>query len=305
MVSISSGIHDNHKRGPVGGFLKEKIRKDAELSIVSAYFTIYAFEALKDQLLDIKHLNFLFAEPGFIRSLDPDKTVKKFFKIVDEHLELAKRLKQKQVAKECADWVRSRVDIRSVKQSNLLHGKMYHINLGGINDAIIGSSNFTVKGLGLGETNNIELNLEVNDRRDREDLKNWFEELWNDNELVENVKDEVLLYLEQLYQNNPPEFIYYKTLYHIFEKFLTEQDKEGLLEQQSQLVDTVVWNMLYEFQKDDVKGAINKILAHGGCILADSVGLGKTFSPTLIFQLAFYAISGKYRIGGLYYLIGG
>jgi len=207
MVSIASSIHDNHKRGPVGDFLKEKIQKDAELSIVSAYFTIYAFEALKDQLLDIDHLNFLFGEPGFIRSLDPDKTVKKFFKIVDEHLELAKRLKQKQVAKECSDWIRSRVDIRSVKQSNFLHGKMYHINLEGINDTIIGSSNFTVKGLGLGQTNNIELNLEVNDRRDREDLKDWFEELWNDNELVEDVKDEVLLYLEQLYQNRRRQLI--------------------------------------------------------------------------------------------------
>ena len=99
MAPIESGIHDNHKRGLVGNFLKKKIQKGADLSIVSAYFTIYAFEALKDQLLNINHLNFLFGEPGFIRSLDPDKTVKKFFKIVDEHLELAKRLKQKQVAK--------------------------------------------------------------------------------------------------------------------------------------------------------------------------------------------------------------
>jgi len=107
MVPIASGIHDNYKRGPVGDFLKEKIQKNAELSIVSAYFTIYAFEALKDQLLDVNHLNFLFGEPGFIRSLNPDKTVKKFFRIVNEHPELAKRLKQKQVAKECADWAES------------------------------------------------------------------------------------------------------------------------------------------------------------------------------------------------------
>jgi hypothetical protein len=111
MVSIVSGIHDNHKRGPVGDFLKEKIQKGADLSIVSAYFTIYAFEALREQLLHINHLDFLFGEPGFIRSLDPDKTAKKFFKIVDEHLELAKRLKQKQVARECADWVRSKVNM--------------------------------------------------------------------------------------------------------------------------------------------------------------------------------------------------
>ena len=98
------------------------------------------------------------------------------------------------------------------------------------------------------------------------------------------MKEEVLLYLEQLYQNNSPEFIYYKTLYHIFEKFLTDQDRESLLAEQSQLVDTVVWNMLYEFQKDGVKGAINKILNYGGCIIADSVGLGKTFEALAVIK---------------------
>ena len=137
------------------------------MSIVSAYFTIYAFEALKSQLTCIDHLDFLFGEPRFIRSLDPDKTEKKFFKIVDKQLELGKRLHQKQLAKECADWIRSKVNIRSVKQSNLFHGKMYHVRSHGRDDAIMGSSNFTLNGLGLGANSNIELNLEVNDRRDR------------------------------------------------------------------------------------------------------------------------------------------
>ena len=284
MATLSSGIRDNRLRGSVGDFLKQKIRANADLSFVSAYFTIYAFEALKLQLLNINHLDFLFGEPKFIRSLDPDKSDKKFFKIVDEQLELGKRLQQKQLAKECADWIRSKVDIRSVRQSNLLHGKMYHVRCSNVDDAIIGSSNFTVKGLGLGANSNIELNLELNDRRDRTDLKNWFEELWQSHELVDDVKDEVLLYLEQLYRNNAPEFIYYKTLYHIFEKFLTDQEKEILLAEQSQLIDTVVWNMLYEFQQDGVKGAINKILTHGGCIIADSVGLGKTFEALAIIK---------------------
>ena len=284
MATISSGIRDNHQRGSVGEFLKEKIRTDARLSFVSAYFTIYAFEALKQQLLNIDHLDFLFGEPKFIRTLDPDKTDKKNFRIVDEQLELGKRLQQKQLAKECADWIRSKVDIRSIKQSSLLHGKMYHVHCNHIDDAIMGSSNFTVKGLGLGVNSNIELNLEVNDRRDRTDLKKWFEELWQNSELVESVKDEVLLYLEQLYRNNAPEFIYYKTLYHIFEKFMTDQAKESLLAEQSQLIDTVIWNMLYEFQQDGVKGAINKILIHGGCIIADSVGLGKTFEALAVIK---------------------
>ncbi len=284
MASIASGIHDNYYRRSVGEFLKTKIRKDADLSFVSAYFTIYAFEALKDQLLEINRLRFLFGEPRFIRSLDPEKTDKKFFQIIDEHLEIGKRLQQKQLARECAEWIKSKAEIRSLTRSNLLHGKMYHTSLARIDDAIIGSSNFTVKGLGLGTNNNIELNLEVNDRRDQVDLKNWFDEIWEDGELVTDVKDEVLSYLGQLYENHAPEFIYYKTLFHLFEKYLTDQEQEELRAEQSHLVDTVIWNMLYDFQKDGVKGAINKILTHGGCIIADSVGLGKTFEALAIIK---------------------
>jgi hypothetical protein len=73
----TSGIWDNHHRGSVGNFLKEKILHRSDLSFVSAYFTIYADAALKDQLDQINHLRFLFGEPQFIQSLDPDKTEKK------------------------------------------------------------------------------------------------------------------------------------------------------------------------------------------------------------------------------------
>ena len=146
----TSGIRDNHRRGTVGDFLKTKIQSGSTLSIVSAYFTIYAFEALKQELTAIEDLKFLFGEPRFIRSLDPDKTDKKSFKIEDEGLQLQNRLEQKRVARECADWMKAKVQIRSVKQINFLHGKMYHIDHNGVEDAIMGSSNFTVRGLGLG-----------------------------------------------------------------------------------------------------------------------------------------------------------
>lgn len=294
--SISlSGIRDNLNRGTVGDFLKEKIKKGSTLSIVSAYFTIYAFDALKEQLLEIENLNFLFGEPRFVTSLDPEKTDKKAFKIEDESLTLQNRLKQKQVARECADWIRTKVAIRSIKQSSLLHGKMYHLSHNNVEDAILGSSNFTVSGLGLGDgsRNNIELNLEVDSRRDRRDLKAWFHELWYNQDLVEDVKAEVLRYLEQLYQNHAPEFIYYKTLYHLFEQYLTEQDESGLLAEQAHLFDTEIWKTLFEFQRDGVKAAINKILTHNGCIIADSVGLGKTFEALAIikyFELRNYRV---------------
>ncbi|MGH9429651.1 MAG: SNF2-related protein, partial [Terriglobia bacterium] len=147
------------------------------------------------------------------------------------------------------------------------------------------SSNFTVSGLGLGSTNNnIELNLEVDSNRDRRDLKVWFDAIWNNQDLVADVKDEVLLYLGQLYANHAPEFIYFKTLYHLFEQFLAAQDQSGLLLENTQIVETQIWKKLFEFQKDGVKGAINKINAHNGCIIADSVGLGKTFEALAIIK---------------------
>jgi len=137
----------------------------------------------------------------------------------------------------------------------------YHIKQeNGVEKAIAGSSNFTVNGLGLGGSNNIELNLIIDSDRDRQELKQWFDSIWNDaTGLVEDVKAEVLKYLELLYVENEPEFIYFKTLYHIFEGYLNEQKEGGLLDEKTGFYDSEVWKMLYDFQKDGVKGAINKI----------------------------------------------
>ena len=109
-------------------------------------------------------------------------------------------------------------------------------------------------------------------------------EVWEDNNLTEDVKPKVLKYLEQLYADNPPELLYFKTLYHLFEKYLDEKNSFDDIETQKQYTDTVVWKKLFEFQKDGVKSAINKINKHNGCIIADSVGLGKTFEALAIIK---------------------
>jgi superfamily II DNA or RNA helicase len=288
-----SSLRDNYTRGNLGDFLKDKIKTDARLSFVSAFFTIYAYDKLRAQLDSIGGLRFLFGEPSFLLNVDPEKNQAKSFVLDDSRIELANRLEQKEVARACADWIRTKAEIRSVKHKGFLHGKMYHIERNGLEDAILGSSNFTASGLGLGARPNIELNLEVNDRRDREDLKQWFEEIWNNSDLVEDVKTEILAYLEQLYVDNSPEFIYFKTLFHIFEKFLAEQTDKDLIDERVRLYDTQVWNILYDFQKHGAKGAVNKILRHNGCILADSVGLGKTFTGLAVikyFELLNYRV---------------
>jgi hypothetical protein len=282
-----TGILDNLDRGSVGDFLQEKLENGSELSIVSAYFTIYAYAALQTELDAIGGLRFLFGEPRFIRSIDPKRADSKEFIVSGNGLKLNNHLEQKRIAYECAAWIRNRVEIRSVKRANLLHGKLYHLT--SPNDryeAVVGSSNFTVHGLGLGTdgNNNIELNLIVDSRHDRQNLKQWFDELWDDDRLVEDVKAEVLAYLAKIYADNPPQFIYYKTLYHVFEKLLADTGRGGLLDEDIRLTDTHIWQALFEFQKDGVKGAINKMLTHNGCIIADSVGLGKTYEALAIIK---------------------
>ena len=261
--AIASSIKDNRNRGSVGDFLKEKISKDSSLAFVSAYFTIYAYEALKNNLNEINDLRFLFGEPIFVKSLDPNSGELRQYHIENEKIELKNKLKQKKIAKECANWINKKVKIKSIKQAGLLHGKMYHITDNNKNEtAILGSSNFTAKGLGFARNSNIELNLEVQDKRDIKDLKNWFDEVWNNSDLVDDVKAKVLKYLEQLYANNPPELLYFKTLYHLFEKYLDEKSSFDDIESQKQYTESVIWQKLFEFQKDGVKSAINKINKH-------------------------------------------
>ena len=278
------GIRDNHSRGQVADFLSAKIVEGSRLSVVSAYFTIYAYEALSEALDGVESLQFLFGEPRFIQALDPEKTDKKAFKIEDEGLELANRLQQKEVARRCADWIERKVEIRSVKTPGFLHGKLYHIDDGRREHALMGSSNFTRRGLGLSAMPNIELNMVVDSDRDRADLKAWFDELWQDTALVEDVKAKVLEYLAQLYVDHSPEFIYFKTLFHVFEKFLSGQEEQAQFFENTAITDTGIWQALFEFQKDGVKGAIQKINTHNGCILADSVGLGKTYSALAVIK---------------------
>lgn len=284
IIASLSSIRDNHKHGSVGGFLKDNIKPEANLSFVSAYFRIYAFEALKEKLRSIHSLRFLFGDPQFISAVT-DATQKKSFQIGDEGLSLVNRLEQSKVARECSEWIREKVEIRSLSKNNLLHGKMYHIDNNGKDEAIIGSSNFTLRGLGLASSNNLELNLVVDSNRDRKDLVEWFNSVWNDQQLTYDAKNEVLGFIEQLYKDYSPEFIYYKTLFNLFEKFLEGQEEAGLLnEVKKQLTDTQIWQALFEFQRDGVRGAINKIIKHNGCIIADSVGLGKTYEALAIIK---------------------
>ena len=284
-TNLKSGIRDNLRRGTVYEFLEQEVKNGSVLSIVSAYFTINAFEVLQRPLNQIENLRFLFGDPDFIKNLDPTNTEQKAFRLTDTGLELHKQLQQKPIAKACAEWIKEKVEIRSTRESNLLHGKMYHIANNGVEKAILGSSNFTMRGLGLiQESSNIELNLEVDSNRDRQDLKAWFDEIWDDEKLVEDVKEQVLAKLAQIGKDHAPELVYYKTLYELFrDEIETRKTNDQTLED-THLYDTEIWNTLYAFQKEGVKSVIARLLRHNGCILADSVGLGKTYTALAVIK---------------------
>ena len=282
MTSTQSAIWDNRRHGSVGEYLTGVLAPDADVSVVSAFFTIYAYGRLRDGLEQVGSFRFLFGEPRFV--LAPDQGTAKAFDIEDAGLRLHDRLEQRALARQCANWIRRTAEIRSVVRSGFLHGKMVHArHPSGVEHALVGSSNFTVRGLGLSRDANIELNLELNDRRDVADLLQWFEDIWA-SDMTRDVRDDVLAYLERLYGNTPPEFLYYVTLFHVFDRFLREQADARLLDERTGFFDSRIWECLYPFQKDGVRGAINKILRHNGCIIADSVGLGKTFEALAVIK---------------------
>lgn len=278
-------IIDNRARR-VGDFLREEITPEARLAVVSAYFTIYAYHDLRHELDSIKSLRFLYGEPRGVGAVDPGGDPNKAFRLTaDGGIELKRVLAQKPLARACEAWIRNKVEIRTIEKSNFLHGKLYHLaRSNGDSAAVLGSSNFTRGGLGLGANPNIELNLEVRREADREPLLRWFDDLWNDRDLTRDAKQDVLTALRRLGKDYAPEFVYYKTLFHVLEgKLADHKEREGLI-QNVHLYDTEVWQTLFSFQRDGAVNAINRLMRYNGCIIADSVGLGKTLTALAVIK---------------------
>ena len=284
-VTDRTGVIVDNRLRRMGEFLRNNIQPGAKLSVVSAYFTIYAYEALRDVLEQSGHLRFLYGEPSATGTPDPSGGQNKSFLLNEvSGMDLRHTLAQKPLARACADWVRRQVDIRTIKQANFLHGKLYHIKNERRTVAVVGSSNFTVRGLGFGTVPNVELNLEVCGGAEQQALQSWFDGLWNDQDLTQDAKADVLAALERLGQPYAPEFIYYKTLFHVFENWLERHGEHDGLLHNIHLHVTEIWKALYSFQRDGATSTINRLLRYNGCIIADSVGLGKTWTALAVIK---------------------
>ena len=285
-------ILDNKVQGRVIDKLRENIKSGTRLSIISAYFTIYAYEELRKELGKIEKLRLLFSEPTFVKN---KKDINREFKLSGSYerglagdryeMKLKNELKQSEIAKECANWIREKVEVRAYDEEYPLPQKMYLMeNKKDESACIFGSSDFTSSGLGLVPSKKLEANTYIKDSIYTQQLLNQFELYWNDKDKVKDVKTYLLKSLEEIYKENNPEFIYFVTLYNIFKDYLNDLSEEDIIKTKTGFKESVVWNKLYNFQKDGVLGAIDKLEKYHGCILADSVGLGKTFEALAVIK---------------------
>lgn len=282
---------DNKKSGIVGDALKQYFKKDAKVAIMSSYFTIYAFEALKKELMKVDEVRFLFIDPTFTSEkhvkgpIDFGKSEREK-RLSGSELEIKMRneLTQARIAKECADWIHTKVRMKSLT-SPLTQTRMFHIeNKDGSSVAIQGSSDFTSSGLGYTYSPTLQMNTMIDEPLLTKQYIEWFNDVWKNEAIVEDVRDEVLERISIIYANHSPEFLYYVTLYNIFRDYLEEFDEDAIVKSKTGFKDTEIWKKLYKFQKDGVMGAIDKLEKHNGCIIADSVGLGKTFEALAVIK---------------------
>ncbi|MEZ4776595.1 MAG: helicase-related protein [Bacteroidia bacterium] len=285
----------------LGDDLKASIKRGSKLSIAASSFSIYAYEALKKELEKIEELRFIFSSPTFVEE-NLKKEVPKFFiphlfKEVDLcggefELRLKNQLNQRSIAKECSKWVNEKVTFKSNKHHQLPLNGMIHVqNPGKEEYAYLNVSSFTTSDLGITHKKSFPTLIQKTDFPDSQAYLEWFNQIWENEEDLKEVTRKVQEYFANAYKENSPEFIYFITLYNIFNDFLQDISLENLPNDQIGFKDTIIWSKLYNFQKDAVIGAINKLEKYKGCILADSVGLGKTFSALGIIK--YYEMRNK------------
>lgn len=281
----------------LGDDLKKSIKPDIRLMIAASSFSIYAFEALKKELSKVDSLQFIFTAPTFIPTEVTDRPYKErreFFipKARREsglygtefEIKLRNKLTQRAVARECADWIRKKAKFKS-NTSKAPMQQFIHIDSSAEGIAYMPISGFTAVDLGYQKGDAVSnFVTKFDDPNHAQIYLQLFNQIWADPEKVKDVTDAICDHIESVYQENSPERIYFMMLYNIFQDFLEDIDEDVLPNDLTGYQDSLVWNKLFNFQKDAATGIINKLETYNGCILADSVGLGKTFTALAVIK---------------------
>lgn len=266
------------------------IRKGSKVSIAAACFSMYAYKELRKQLEQVDECRFIFTSPTFVT--EKSEKQKREFYIprlnresslygTEFEIKLRNEMTQKAIAKECADWIRRKATFKSNTTNEIMGGFMT-VTGSTSNVAYMPISGFTTVDIGCDRGNN---SYNMTNRFEAPFSAQYiqlFESLWNDKKKLQDVTDVVIENITTAYNENSPEFIYYMTLYHVFSEFLDDISEDELPNEATGFKQSKIWNMLYDFQRDAVLAIINKLERYNGCILADSVGLGKTYTALAV-----------------------
>ncbi|MBO5276739.1 MAG: DEAD/DEAH box helicase family protein, partial [Alistipes sp.] len=272
--------------------LKITIKRSSKVSIAAASFSIYAYEALKEELEAIDELRFIFTSPTFHKER-ASKEKREFFipKLSRERslfgsdfeVKLRNQLSQKAIARECADWICRKACFKTNVSTGVLTGFM-NIASEDAKYTYMPFNEFTTTELGCERGNNMcPTSMRMPSPFADEYIRN-FNELWNNAENFKDVTETIIDNISTVYKENAPDFIYFVTLYNIFNEFLEDISEDVLPNEATGFKNSVIWNKLYNFQKDACLAIINKLEKYNGCILADSVGLGKTFTALSVIK---------------------
>ncbi len=279
----------------LGDDLKASLRVKSKLKIAASCFSIYAYEALKSELAKIDSLEFIFTAPTFVPTEVTDKLKKErreFFipKANRERslygsefeIQLRNKLTQRAIARECAEWMRRKANFRSNKTKYSMQ-QFACIQGPELDTAYMPLHGFTAVDLGYQQGDAVSnIVNRVDEKVFTSTYLQLFDQIWNDPTKLEDVTNAICDHIASVYQENSPERIYFLMLYNIFNEFLNDIDEDVLPNDRTGYQDTLVWNKLFNFQRDAAIGIINKLETFNGCILADSVGLGKTFTALAV-----------------------
>ena len=266
------------------------INKGSKISIAAACFSIYAYKELKEQLEQIDECRFIFTAPTFIKE-KTEKQKREFYipRLNRENslygtefeLKLRNEMNQKAIAKECADWIKRKATFKSNITGENMTG---FVNVTNSNSATtyMPINGFTTVDIGCERGNNTYNMVNRFESPFADTYINLFKSLWNDKNKLQDVTDIVIENMTSVYNENSPESIYFLILYHVFSEFLNDISTDVLPNEATGFKQSKIWNMLYDFQRDAVLAIINKLERYNGCILADSVGLGKTFTALAV-----------------------
>lgn len=288
----------------LGDNIKQDIQKSSKLKIAASCFSIYAFEALKKELQKIDSLEFIFTSPTFV----PDETIDKIkkehrkfhipkaerersFYGSDFEIQLKNKLTQRAIAKECAEWIKRKATFKSNSGKSPMQ-QFACVENNGSQSVYIPLQGFTAVDLGYEQGDAVSnIITKHNEPASTQVYLNLFGQIWSDPEKIEDVTTQLCDHIASVYKENPPEQVYFFMLYNIFNEFLEDINEDVLPNDLTGYKDSLIWKKLYNFQQDGATGIINKLETYNGCILADSVGLGKTFTALAVVK--YYELRNK------------